>query len=144
MKDGVRSLVTRLGQRKMISEKDKTLIAGINENNRPKLAPEYQPENPYAYPLFKIHKLTPDDIARKKIPPSRLVHASKFGPLYRMEKWTSPYLTKISREFCKEEFILDTGDWIRNIEKVNQSKSLQNENVFFTKSFRFSVLSFVL
>ena len=105
-----------MAEKKMITENDKTLIAGINNNNRPKLAPEYQPEPPYAYPLFKLHKLSEEDISNKKIPPSRLVNASKFSPLYRMEKWASPHLTKISRDFCSEEFILDTGDLIGNLE----------------------------
>ena len=95
----------------MITEYDKTLIAGSNSNNRPKLAPEYQPESPYAYPLFKVHKLSREDIVDKKIPPNRLVHASKYGPLYRMEKWSSPYLTEISKEYCKEGFILDSRYW---------------------------------
>ena len=82
----VKTATFELEQRKLISSNDKTLITGLNSNNRPKLAPEYHPEPPYAYPLFKIHKLTPSDIRDKKIPPSRLVHASKYGPLYRMEK----------------------------------------------------------
>ena len=99
----------------------------------PKLAPEYQPESPYAYPLFKLHKLNEAEISQKKIPPSRLVHASKYGPLYRMKKWASPYLTKISRQYCKSEFILDTGDLIRNLRKLNTDRTLENENVkFFT------------
>ena len=68
--------------------------------------------------LFKIHKLSSEDITNKKIPPSRLVHASKFSPLYRMEKWASPHLTRISREFCQEEFTLDTGDLIRKLEEI--------------------------
>ena len=46
-----------------------------------------------------------------------------------MEKWCSPFLTKISREFCKQEFVLDTGDVIKNLEKINESKILENENV---------------
>ena len=46
-----------------------------------------------------------------------------------MEKWTSPLLTKISQEFCKEEFILDTGDLINNLEQLNQSEDIINENV---------------
>ena len=46
-----------------------------------------------------------------------------------MEKWTSPHLTDISREYCKSEYVLDTGDLIRNMENLNESKSLQNENV---------------
>ena len=125
----VRSLTIMLEQRKLITERDKTLIAGLNNNNNPKCAPEYQPESPYAYPLFKIHKLSSAEIVDKKIPPNRLVHASKYGPLYRMEKWASPYLSEISREYCKKEFILDTGDLITNLGQLNESKQLQNENV---------------
>ncbi len=102
VKNEVKSLTIELAQRKLISESDKTLIAGLTSNNRPKIAPEYHPEHPYAYPLFKIHKLSNTQLENKVIPPNRLVHASKFGPLYRMEKWSSPYLTDISREFCKE------------------------------------------
>ena len=45
-----------------------------------------------------------------------------------MEKWTSPHLTKISRDFCRE-FILDTGDLIGNLEQLNQSEAIRNENV---------------
>ena len=129
VKHEVKSLAIQLSDRKLITEHDKTLIAGLNSNNRPKLAPEYQPESPYAYPLFKVHKLSKEDIVNKKIPPNRLVHASKYGPLYRMEKWTSPYLTKISREYCKEEFILDTGDLINQFQNINQTGNLKNENV---------------
>ena len=130
VKHEVKSLVIDLAGRKLITENDKTLIAGINSNNRPKLAPEYQPESPYAYPLFKVHKLSKEDILNKKIPPNRLVHASKFGPLYRMEKWCSPYYTTISREYCRNEFILDTGDLIKQLQHVNESKILEKENVY--------------
>ncbi len=129
VKQEVKSLAIQLEKKGLITDNDKTLISGLNSNNRPKLAPEYQPESPYPYPLFKIHKLSNEDITNKKIPPSRLVHASKFSPLYRMEKWTSPYLTTISRDFCKDEFILDTGNLISNLEKINESGKLQNENV---------------
>ena len=79
VKQEVRSLAIHMEERKFISANDKTLITGLNHNNRPKLAPEYQPESPYAYPLFKIHKLSNSDIQNKKIPPNRLVHASKFA-----------------------------------------------------------------
>lgn len=58
-----------------------------------------------------------------------MVHASKFGPLYRLEKWSSPYLITISRDFCKEEYILDTRDLIENFKKTNESQMFQNENV---------------
>ena len=98
VRDEVRSVAIYLEQRKKISSSDKTLITGLTDQNNPKLAPEYTPESPYAYPLFKLHKLNEEEISQKKIPPSRLVHASKYGPLYRMEKWASHYLTKISQQ----------------------------------------------
>ena len=62
VKEEVKSLTIHLEQRKLISTHDKTLITGLNSNNNPKRAPEYQPEPPYAYPLFKIHKLSITDI----------------------------------------------------------------------------------
>ena len=73
VKNEVRMLTVELAERKLITEQDKTIIAGLNSNNRPKLAPEYQPESPYAYPLFKVHKLTKDEINNKNHPaqPSR-------------------------------------------------------------------------
>ena len=129
VKEEVKWLSIFLEQKKMITGSDKTLITGLTENNRPKLAPEYHPESPYVYPLFKIHKLQATEIAEKKIPPSRLVHASKYGPLYRMEKWSSPYLTTISRKFCENEFVMDTANLIQNLEELNQHKALENENV---------------
>ena len=46
-----------------------------------------------------------------------------------MEKWCSPYLTTISREFCKKEFMLDTDELINKLESINESKALENENV---------------
>ena len=129
VKHKLKSLAINLKRRKLISDDDKTLMTGLTENNHSKLAPEYQPESPYVYPLFKIHKLSRDDINNKKVPPNRLVHASKFSPLYRMEKWCSPHLTKISRAYCKEEFILDKRHLVEIFKDLNSSKKLQNENI---------------
>ncbi len=105
------------------------LICGLNENNNQKLDPEYKAEPPYVYPLFKIHKLNQNQIEQKKIPPNRLVHASKFGPLYRIEKWCSPYLTQISRRLCKEEFLRDSDDLRKQIAEVNESNKYMNRKV---------------
>ena len=100
-----------------ISERDKTLITGLNENNNLKHAHCFKPVVPYVYPLFKIHK----QITNKVTPPIRLVHATKEGPLYRLEKWVSPYLTEVSRKFCEKEFILDSPALINVIKGLNYS-----------------------
>ena len=107
--------------RGLINERDKKLITGLNENNNLVQAPEFRPSVPYTYPLFKIHKLNDEQLRTKEIPPTRLVHATREGPLYRLEKWVKPYLTDISRQFCEEEFLLDTPDLLQSIKELNDS-----------------------
>ena len=107
-----------------ISEKDKELITGLNKNGNKKHAAEFRASIPYAYPLLKIHNLTKEQLADKVMPPNRLVHATKQGPLYRIEKWCSPYLTNISREYCGDEFILDTPDLLEEIDKLNDEVAI--------------------
>ena len=82
--------------------------------------PEYRPVDPVIYPLFKLHKLSAEQIREKSIPTARFVNNTKNGPLYRLEKWMSPYLTDISRQFCKDEFIKDTDDFLECINNFNQ------------------------
>ena len=108
-----------------ITEKDKTLITGLNQNNNMKQSPVFRPAVPYVYPLFKIHKLSAEQIDQKTTPPIRLVHATKQGPLYRLEKWLSPYLTEISRPYCGSEFVLDTPDLLKHIKELNTSGSIE-------------------
>ena len=51
VKHEMKSLVIKLKKRKLITDADKTLMAGLTESNHTKLAPEYQPESPYVYIL---------------------------------------------------------------------------------------------
>ena len=88
------AVAENLQRNNIISQADKTLITGLTEKNKPKQAPEYRAESPYAYPSFKVHKLSPQDIEEKKIPPARLIHASKFGPAIQMWKMVQPPLNK--------------------------------------------------
>ena len=103
-----------------ISEEDKKRITGINDKGNMVHAPELRPEVSYAYPLYKVHKLSQEQIAAKMVPPARLVHATKGGPLYRLVKFVSPFVTKISRKYCEEEFLLDTQDFISHVNNYNK------------------------
>ena len=105
------------------------MITGLTEKDKAKQAPEYRAESPYAYPSFKIHKLSAEDIAEKKVPPARLIHASRYSPLYRCEKWCSPFLTRMSREYCGTEFIKDTNHLLTTIEELNNENTWGNQNV---------------
>ena len=123
----IRKKIIELNKRDIISDKDKTLITGLNTKNKMKHAPEYRTEIPYIYPLFKIHKLDQEQINNKITPPSRMVNATKHGPLYRVEKWISPYLTKASQKYCRSEYILDTPNLTQIIDEYNEQE-LTNDN----------------
>ena len=82
----IRQEVLSLTTSGAISERDKTLITDLNDKNNLKHAHCFKPVVPYVYPLFKIHKLNQEQIVNKVTPPIRLVHATKEGPLYRLEK----------------------------------------------------------
>ena len=127
VREKVNQLAINLQRNGIISQADKTIITGLSEKNKPKQAPEYRAESPYAYPSFKIHKLSTEEIAEKKVPPVRLIHASKFSPLYRCEKWCSPHLTRLSRKYCQNEFLLDTKDLLNKIDELNNNNTFVNQ-----------------
>ena len=53
-----------------ISVKDRELITGLNTEGHMKHNPEYRPVDPVIYPLFKLHKLSAEQIREKSIPPA--------------------------------------------------------------------------
>ena len=115
-----------------ISNEDRELITGITDLGGKRQSPVFRAVVPFPYPLFKIHKCTEDQIKNKTVPPLRLVHSTKQGPLYRLEKWCSPYLTDISKDYCKSEFLLDTPDLIKQIEALNSDWPVGDKSSLFT------------
>ena len=124
----VKTVVVEMEAEGNITAQDRERITGLNNNLNMKHAHILKAQSPYAYPLFKVHKLSTDDIKEKKIPPIRLVHASKSGPLYRLEKWVSPTLTKVSRSYCKDEYLLDTDDLLSQVKDYNRALELTQLN----------------
>ena len=115
-----------------ISSRDKTLITGLNSENNMKHSPEYRPLPPKIWPLFKVHKLSEQQIKEKKTPPQRFVNAAKYGPLYRLGKWSSPHLTEISKAYCGDEYLLDTPDLLHQICNLNSEYTSQGNKLLAT------------
>ena len=109
-----------------ITSKDKTIITGLNTDNNMKHSPDYRPVPPKIWPLFKVHKLSEEQIRNKVVPPQRFINAAKHGPLYRLGQWSSPHLTKISKDYCGDEFLLDTPHLMGKIEQYNSSPQRGN------------------
>ena len=129
MEDTRKKIVSTVLAQEMVGNitgKDKTTITGLNEQNNMKHNPEYRAVPPKIWPLFKVHKLSQLQIEQKVTPPQRFINAAKHGPLYRLGQWSSPHLTKISRAYCGEEFILDTPHLLRQIEDFNREPSSGN------------------
>ena len=126
VKNTVQEKVLEAVKEGQITQKDKTIITGLNQNDNMLHSPVFKPAVPYVYPLFKIHKLSIEQIEAKTTPPIRLVHATKQGPLYRLEKWLSPFLTDLSRSYCDAEFLLDTPDLLSHIKELNADGRAQS------------------
>ena len=126
------SIVKECEKGGIITEKDRLLITGITNNGGKKHSHVFSPVMPYPYPLFKIHKCSTEEIEQKVIPPLRLVHSTCQGPLYRLEKWCSPCLTSLSKNYCGDEFIQDTPALIEAIETVNSVHGSGEKCLLFT------------
>ena len=99
VKDMVKDTALELEDHGLLSSRDRELITGLNANKNQKHSHLLKSQHLYAYPLMKLHKLSSEQISAGTTPPMRLIHAQKFGPLYRVEKWLSPYLTDVSRRY---------------------------------------------
>ena len=76
----------------------------------------------FPYPLFKIHKLTTEEIEHKKIPPSRLVHSLCQSPTTRLEKYLAYTFGDVSRLYAHEEYIRDTSDFLSILQNTTLDK----------------------
>ena len=126
----VKALTTELLTDNKITSDDRELICGLNANGRMKHSPEFQAKDPHVEPLFKLHKLTENEINDKKIPPLRLVSSARNGPLYRLEKWISPHLTTLSQEYLGDEYVRDTPDLTNHLESLNYDVKCDDYNLF--------------
>ena len=131
----LKTLCSKLVKNKYMSPEINTLITGVTEGNVQKgmkQSPDYKAITPYAYPLYKIHSLTTEEFDNRVMPPFRLVYSMKFGPMYRMEKWLSKFLTPLSKEYCGEEYLKDSDHLQGNLNYINSTGGCHNNILLFT------------
>ena len=87
---------------------------------------------PYVYPLFKVHKLTIEElvgIAANEVStriPSRLVVGMGACQLSRVQIWLEHFLSPLAISYGKFEYIKDTNDFLMEIEKVKIDAVVEN------------------
>ena len=77
-----------------------------------------KPGIPYGYPLPKIHKLTVEELAAKKVPPARFVTDLSQGVTARSDKFLVwKWLGPLSRDYCTD-LVRDSTAALLNLERL--------------------------
>ena len=97
----------------------KTNKEGVSPN------PVFSISSPYIYPLFKLHKLSAQDITDKVIPPTRMLTGSTSGPTYRLGIFIDTLLQPLAITYCGTELLKDTTTFLQN---VDQNKDILTES----------------
>ena len=84
IKKEIKKLVREYEKKNLLLPEEVLAISGQTKNGGMSKAHEFVVGKPYMYPLFKLHKLSENDILMKKIPPTRMVTSGVGGPTYRL------------------------------------------------------------
>ena len=88
----------------------------------------FKPGIPYGYPLLKIHKLSKEELANKKIPPSRFVTDLSTGVAARGDKFLVwKWLGPLSRDYAKD-LVQDSTEALIKLEELEQSGVIRDNN----------------
>ena len=100
-----------------LTEQELFLITG-NTGQGKSHNPLFRAGKPNPFPLFKLHSISPADIANKKIPPHHLVTSMKFGPTKRSALFLDSILTPPSISYCGSEYLKDNPDFLLKLADI--------------------------
>ena len=87
----------------------------------------YKPGVPYAYPLFKVHKLTEEQLRSKTIPPARLVSDLSLGITARSDKFIAwCWLGPLARDYATD-LVKDSTQALQILDRLNGGGSIRND-----------------
>ena len=79
----------------------------------------YKPGTCYAYPLFKVHKMSQSEITNKVIPPANLLSNLSNGTTTRSDKFLAwRWLTPLQKDYSKD-LIKDSTSVLQVLESLN-------------------------
>ena len=107
---GLRALWASGVEKQFVSADIRERVLGITSSGGCKATQAYRSSPPYAYPLFKIHKVKPEDLVPGVRPPIRLVTAQRNGPTSRSDKYLMlKILQDVQNEYCTD-LVKDSTD----------------------------------
>ena len=118
-------VVSAYGEEGLLSPEDVFAITGITKNGGMSHGHEFVLKKPHMYLLFKIHKLSQEEIVQKKIPPTRMVTSGVGGPTFRLGTFLDGLLKPIVSEYCKGEVLKDSTEFLMELNEIETSGQTQ-------------------
>ena len=123
----IKSTLCKYTEENLLAKEDLFSITGVTVKGGTSRGHEFVVKKPHMYPLFKIHKLTPEKIQQRIIPPTRMVTSGVGGPTYRLGLFLDSVLKPVVDVYCKGELVKDSTNFIKeliDIENKGISKSM--------------------
>ena len=121
IKKKIKKEICEYASRDLLSPEDVFAITGITRRGGMSHGHEFVVGKPYMYPLFKLHKLTPEQIERKMTPPTRMVTSGVGGPTFRLGSFIDALLKPIVLKYCAGELVRDSSDFLTELTKMECS-----------------------
>ena len=123
IKSELNALIEHFVEEGLLTSHERFAITGKTEKGGMSHSHDFCMSSPYTYPLFKIHKLSLQEVENKVIPPTRMVTSGIGGPTYRLGVFVENLLKPVVEKYCKNELIKDTTEFISEVEKLNKNNT---------------------
>ena len=121
IKKNIKQVLCSYEKKNMLTHDDIFDITGITKKGGMSHGREFVVRKPYMYPLFKIHKLNPEEIEARVIPPTRMVTSGVSGPTYRLGMFLDNLLTPVVAKYCQNELVKDSTSFLRELRSLEES-----------------------
>ena len=132
IKSDIKDLTSNFEDKGLITRNDCFLISGQTGKGGMSHSPSFCVGKPYVYPLFKLHKLSEQNISDKIIPPIRLVTSGVAGPTYRLGIFLDNILQPVVKKYCAGEIVKDTTSFLASMASLEESGAIGGCNFMGT------------
>ena len=108
IRSDIKRCVTSFEEDGLLSRNDCFLITGVTQNGGMSHSHSFCVRKTHTYPLFKVHKLSEQNILDKVISPVRMVTSGVGGPTFRLGVFIDNLLQPVVKKYCDGELVKDT------------------------------------
>ena len=116
----------------LLSKEDVFAITGLTKKGGTSHGHEFVVKKTHMYLLFKIHKLSQEEISQKVIPPTRMVTSGVGGPTFRLGTFLDNLLKPVVSEYCKGEVLRDSAEFLYELNKIETDGQTEDMNLIGT------------